>query len=60
MVGLVAQDQVICDVAFKVILSNLNTIVDRAWDVTKKFLAMELLTENMTEDEKSPHKEKYA
>jgi len=60
MHGLVCQDQGICDSAFKVILANLNTIVDRAWDVTKKFLAMEILTDKMSDDEKAPHKEKYA
>ena len=43
----------------RVIIENLQEMVDRAWVVTGKFIAMEKRTEGMTDSEKQPHKEEY-
>ena len=59
MHSLVSGDQILCDMAFDSIINNLRQLIQRAWDVTEKFIEMENRTENMSDEEKSPHKDEY-
>ena len=55
----VCHSQEMSDRTCRVIIDNLQEMVERAWVVTGKFIAMEKLTVGMTDVEKQPHKEEY-